>query len=640
MKKKNRFLVIGLCFCLTICTLSMSGMTFAAEQPGSQTMRAAAMSNVTIANATEGSLQALVDQKLGGVPDYTKITFLTVSGTLNETDFNFVCDNMTNLEYLDLTLTGVTGDLSKMSGLTALKRMNLWSTKVSGDLKSLAGLTEMEDLNLGGINDNITGDLSDLKGMTNLKKLVLESGQITGALSDVTNFSNLQSLVMDNTKLHGELSELADLDRTNPSLTSLNLGATQVRGELSDLNWSKVKELYLSSTQIYGELTKLGGFKALERLEVGTTGLRGDFSGLSAVPTLKILGLSYTELKGDLRKLVSLDNLQSLYLSGDQILGNLNGLAGLKSLKAINIISIHTTGDIEELNLFENLAGEFAVLQSLTLTVTLPPITFDGAAIAVKVPTKGSPAMQGNIYGGTYNDANKEVVWAVPKRLSGNLSYQFKETINIGDKSGVELSCSVKQPYTVKPQPSPSGSIITASAGEHGSISPEGTVWAAYGSDKTFQFVPEDGYKVKDVVIDGDSAGAISSYTFKMLTKPHTIDVTFEPEETPEDRLIAGVKATTIKASSQAKKGKMIIRWKKSWGYKVDCFQIFRSTKKNSGFGKKPFFTTRNGTKNMYTNTKQLKKGTRYYYKIRGVRVIDGQTIYTKWSNKAYRIAK
>ena len=64
------------------------------------------------------------------------------------------------------------------------------------------------------------------------------------------------------------------------------------------------------------------------------------------------------------------------------------------------------------------------------------------------------------------------------------------------------------------------------------------------------------------------------------------------------------------------------------------------SVKKNSGYGKKAFFTTTDGNRAKYLNTKNLKAGSTYYYKVRGVRTIDGQKSYTQWSNKVWRTVK
>ena len=102
-------------------------------------------------------------------------------------------------------------------------------------------------------------------------------------------------------------------------------------------------------------------------------------------------------------------------------------------------------------------------------------------------------------------------------------------------------------------------------------------------------------------------------------------------------KIIKGVKNTTITLKSKlTKKNKILLTWKKAKGYKVDRFEIYRSVKKNSGYGKKSFFVTKNGDVSTYLNTKNLRTGKTYYYKLRGVRVIDGEKHYTRWSNKAW----
>lgn len=78
--------------------------------------------------------------------------------------------------------------------------------------------------------------------------------------------------------------------------------------------------------------------------------------------------------------------------------------------------------------------------------------------------------------------------------------------------------------------------IIKASAGEGGTIDPSGTITAAEGTDETFTMIPDDGYKIDQIKIDGqvpdvkdivDEKG-IGHYIFENITADHTIEVTFK----------------------------------------------------------------------------------------------------------------
>ena len=99
---------------------------------------------------------------------------------------------------------------------------------------------------------------------------------------------------------------------------------------------------------------------------------------------------------------------------------------------------------------------------------------------------------------------------------------------------------------------------------------------------------------------------------------------------------IASVEALKITAKSTAKKGYITVKWSVVGDdSSADGYQIWKSTKKNSGY--KKAFTT---TKKTYKNTKGLKKGTKYYYKVRAYVVVEGKTYYSDWSNKAFRKVK
>ena len=120
-----------------------------------------------------------------------------------------------------------------------------------------------------------------------------------------------------------------------------------------------------------------------------------------------------------------------------------------------------------------------------------------------------------------------------------------------------------------------------------------------------------------------------------------------EVEKEAEDAAVtkAEVKATKFKVKSKAVtlNGKKAI--KISWYVTdgdlekgdFDGFAIYRSTKKNAGYGKSAYYNT---TKTTYTNNKGLKAGKTYYYKIRAYKYIDGVKTFTGYSTKAWRTMK
>jgi len=104
---------------------------------------------------------------------------------------------------------------------------------------------------------------------------------------------------------------------------------------------------------------------------------------------------------------------------------------------------------------------------------------------------------------------------------------------------------------------------------------------------------------------------------------------------------IASVKNTSLKARSEAGKGYIRVKWTKSSSCKMDYYEVYKATSKTKlKASKRPYFKTKNGNWKSYKNVKGLKKGVKYFYRVRGVKEINGVKYYTKYSTMAYRYAK
>ncbi len=111
------------------------------------------------------------------------------------------------------------------------------------------------------------------------------------------------------------------------------------------------------------------------------------------------------------------------------------------------------------------------------------------------------------------------------------------ETLTIETNEGSPATVSLNFTVTAKPAPveddPPVYRTITASAGVGGSISPSGSSSIEQGYSRTYSITTDKGFKISDVLVDGVSVGAVSSYTFDSVYSDHTITASFKEIEVP-----------------------------------------------------------------------------------------------------------
>ena len=108
-----------------------------------------------------------------------------------------------------------------------------------------------------------------------------------------------------------------------------------------------------------------------------------------------------------------------------------------------------------------------------------------------------------------------------------NLDWDVTYYFVVRAYAGTQQSADSEEVSYFSRSPETTTYSLTATAGQHGSISPGSTTIVAEGSDQTFTISPDAGYHVEDVAVDGASMGAISLYTFSYVTADHTINASF-----------------------------------------------------------------------------------------------------------------
>ena len=196
--------------------------------------------------------------------------------------------------------------------------------------------------------------------------------------------------------------------------------------------------------------------------------------------------------------------------------------------------------------------NDYNDVTSAPFVLMIKPATPTGEPNYTKITTSGKTLKDAALTtkGSTLNPSDGKLEWVDDKgeplpddtTVKANTTYKWRFTPD--DDNYTTLTGEVELYYKSSSGGSGYSSYtIKAVAGAGGSISPTGNVSVREGADQTFTITPDKGYTVSNVKIDGNSIGAVKSYTFENVSKAHTIEVIFVKDSSPQTGVFVDVAA-------------------------------------------------------------------------------------------------
>ena len=172
-------------------------------------------------------------------------------------------------------------------------------------------------------------------------------------------------------------------------------------------------------------------------------------------------------------------------------------------------------------------------------SVLFPGYTGNGGALSFLYPTAstytivasssqgGSISPEGRISVARYGSKT----FTITPTGTNQISEVFVDGISVGRVSSytfnrVTANHSIEARFFTDAPPY--AYSIDASAGLGGRIQPSGRIWAEHWTTQTFAITPIGAYQISDVIVDGVSVGPVSTYSFRNIAKPHTIQAKFK----------------------------------------------------------------------------------------------------------------
>ncbi|MFD1016843.1 hypothetical protein [Winogradskyella rapida] len=164
--------------------------------------------------------------------------------------------------------------------------------------------------------------------------------------------------------------------------------------------------------------------------------------------------------------------------------------------------------------------------------IQLKKLILQATGVATKTITVISSS-GGTISPGTtqvnYNDSQSFTATA---NSCHTFDYWLVDDVQAGNNNPYTFT-SVTDHHSLEAVYTQSSYTIYAAAGANGTINPSGSTTVFCGNNQTYNFTPDAGYMVSDVIIDSTSYGPLESYTFTDIASSHNISVTFAVYEGP-----------------------------------------------------------------------------------------------------------
>jgi len=442
----------------------------------------------------------------GQLSDIAPLASLT-----NLTEVWLTCRELTDITPVGgltkLTVLGLTGsqvvDITPLANLTSLRRVALDWNQVT-DITPLAGLTNLASV---GLNGNYIADISPLSGLTNLVGLDLSSNMIAD-IAPVSGLANLSGLQLHDNQI-ADITPLTGLS----SLRYLGLHGNQITDISPVAGLTGLTELDLNGNRIF-DLAPVAGLVNLEYLHLSDNKI-ADITPVAGLTRLNRLFLSDNVI-ADITPVANLTNLSDLHLADNQFT-EIAALAGLNKLMYLSLSNNY-------LDLRPDSPTMAMIEAVLARTDVEENVEYIPQRIAwVVTPTTGThgfitPSTRQRVVPGTIR------VFTMTPETGYHVADVLVDGASVGAVTSHTLG-NVKANHTISATFAINSYTISASAGANGTVTPSGLV--DHGTTKTFTITPVNGYRVADVLVDGVSVGALTSYTFTNVTANHTISASF-----------------------------------------------------------------------------------------------------------------